>query len=229
MESPDAQMIDSGPVFAHGEIGIYIDPDKGRALMNAVFLRGPNRDVALDSAEGCMLYGWPLGELVGAGTVTLNLNGVDHAVNWVTGGYEVVWVDLSPAPGAVVSGMAAGDEVAAFSGTATMPPTLLGVDLPPEGANVSKSSPFTISWSPGTSGETIHIGLSPDGPQRYLSCEVPDDLGEFTIPAELMAQMPEVGTWIAISRIRKTRVEEPSLDVHVVAVSYWNVNVFLVP
>ncbi len=133
-----------------------------------------------------------------AGTLTVRAAALDGGVVTLEPSagatYQLITAALWRAPNQPLTITAAGAQVPAFSLTLPSPSTIT-VNSPTCTVNapctVSRSAPFTVSWSGGTTGSVVIDLFSQQGtaPSADVSCTFSASAGSATIPASTMRQL----------------------------------------
>lgn len=146
---------------------------------------------------------------------------ISEDVNGITGGYNLTFND--PYPGfevdAAITLTAAGDEAEAFS---LMGEGVGQLTSSSTSFNVTEGEPLELSWDPAgaSAHSSINISLSVNthgGVGAWIECSA-EDTGSFSIPADLLQQLVDLGlsgfprVTIARRTIDSTEIEAGCVD-----------------
>jgi hypothetical protein len=101
------------------------------------------------------------------------------------------------APGVyTLDNAAGGADVGRFSASITIPPTVVWTNQPPALGNIPRSRDLQITWSGGEPNDVVAIygaSVSPAVPNGLVGefiCAAPAKDGQFTVPADVLANIP---------------------------------------
>lgn len=106
-------------------------------------------------------------------------------------------------------------------------PADLVVTAPADASSLTASEDLVVSWEPGTSESEIQIVLqSQSGDMQRtgaMVCEADDATGSFTVPADLLAQLPTGDARLEVDRIaRGFRRDGPvATNLYAISASMW--------
>lgn len=210
--------VDTGQPIDAGAADVVVDADFGMIEYSGLVVVAPSTDgftvvgasivvgpvVPPEYEQGpCTVTESYLRDDAYAGDITVSSPNWNIIVPWNGEYYEQVWdFDATLVPGEGLSVAATGGEVAAFTASVEVVEPLQAI-LPDEDA-VSRSAPLTIRWTAADARTTIHVVLR--APWGQVECVLSDELGEFTIPVDVMMHLREGPAVLAVGRNRRIRV-----------------------
>jgi hypothetical protein len=175
----------------------------------------------------CDVASYTLDQIAGpypsAGTVTLTVSGRASPIVLEPpgdGGLYGLYVASNEhvfAGGEMVSVVATGGEVPAFSAHLTAPAPLVLSNAPfGAGATIDRSQPITVSWSAATSQVSIVLSAAADGGTTIADCRFTGSAGSGTVPSSVLQLLPASSSGIfGIAAITSAPTAAGSWNVHI--------------